>query len=184
MEIESTDNWHILNGNQKYGLYTYKNMISMIQKNEVMDFNYVWAPHMTQWTQIHGLKEFSKDRLTLLKKSPDFADAFLDRKNPRINTLLKVLGHNNKTFFDGQITSISAEGALCLLNTPMVQVGDQIKLQIAPKDQDSVAFNVEAKVIRKNFSNERLNSKSGLYYILNFVDMQPAGMDQIKTWLK
>ena len=149
-----------------------------------MDFNYIWAPHLTEWSQVHNLKEFSKDRLTLLKKTNDYADAFLDRKNPRTSAQLKVLGHNNKTFFDGQITSISAEGALCLINTPMVQVGDQIKLQITPKAQEGAPFNVEARVLRKNFSNERLNAKSGLYYILSFVDMQPTGMDQIKTWLK
>lgn len=184
LEIESSENWHVLCGNEKYGPYSYKNIITMIQKNELMDFNYVWAPHMTEWQQIHNLKEFSADRFALLKKNDWYKEAFIDRKNPRVSTNFQILGHNNTIFFDGQLTSVSEKGAMCLLNTPLVHVGDRVKLHIKSEVENQPAFNVEATVLRKNFSNDRLNSKSGLFYILSFVDIQRVGMEQIKGLLQ
>ena len=79
-------------------------------------------------------------------------------------------------------------GALCLLNTPLVQVGDLLKIHIKTNglntgDQPSVSFNIEAEVIRKNFSKQRLNSKSGLYYALRFNDIQTVGVTQIENWV-
>ncbi|MBC7457299.1 MAG: DUF4339 domain-containing protein [Bdellovibrionaceae bacterium] len=183
MEIESKDNWYILHGNQKSGPYDYKKIINMIQKNEIMDYSYVWAPHLPKWSQVYSLKEFSKDRFMLLRSHPDYQDAFLQRKNPRIQTQVEILGHNNIRFFDGTLTSISAEGGLCLINTPLVQVGDKIKIHLKSKSKDESPFNVEGVIIRKNFSQDRLNSKSGLYYVVSFSDLEPAGLDQIKSWI-
>jgi PilZ domain/GYF domain 2 len=183
MEIESKDNWYILHGNQKSGPYDYKKIINMIQKNEIMDYSYVWAPHLPKWSQVYSLKEFSKDRFMLLRSHPEYQDAFVQRKNPRIQTQVEILGHNNIRFFDGTLTSISSEGGLCLINTPLVQVGDKIKIHLKSKSNDESPFNIEGVIIRKNFSQDRLNSKSGLYYVVSFSDLEPAGLDQIKSWI-
>lgn len=183
MEIESKDNWYILNGNLKVGPYDYKKMINMIQKNELMDYNYVWAPHLPKWSQVYSLPEFSKDRFLLLQNSPEFKDAFIIRKNARVQNQIEIMGHNHVRFFDGVLTSISQEGGLFLINTPLVQIGDKIKLHLKTKSTADRSFNVEGVIKRKNFSRERLNSKSGLYYVINFVDLDPAGLDQIKTWI-
>jgi hypothetical protein len=183
MEIESKDNWYILHGNQKSGPYDYKKIINMIQKNEIMDYSYVWAPHLAKWSQVYSLKEFSKDRFMLLRSHPEYQDAFVQRKNPRIQTQVEILGHNNIRFFDGILTSISSEGGLCLINTPLVQVGDKIKIHLKSKSSLESPFNIEGVVIRKNFSQDRLNSKSGLYYVVSFSDLEPAGLDQIKSWI-
>ena len=155
----------------------------MIQKNEIMDYSYVWAPHLPKWSQVYSLKEFSKDRFMLLRSHPEYQDAFVQRKNPRVQTQVEILGHNNIRFFDGTLTSISSEGGLCLINTPLVQVGDKIKIHLKSKSQQESPFNIEGVVIRKNFSQDRLNSKSGLYYVVSFSDLQPAGLDQIKSWI-
>lgn len=182
MEIESKDNWYILNGNLKVGPYDYKKMINMIQKNELMDYNYVWAPHLPKWSQVYSLTEFSRDRFLLLQSHPEFKDAFIVRKNARVQNQIEIMGHNHIRFFDGILTSISQEGGLFLINTPLVQVGDKIKLHLKNKHATEHSFNIEGIIKRKNFSRERLNSKSGLYYVVNFVDLDPAGLDQIKAW--
>ncbi len=183
MEIESKDNWYILHGNQKSGPYDYKRIINMIQKNEIMDYSYVWAPHLPKWSQVYSLKEFSRDRFYLLRNHPEYQDTFVQRKNPRVQTQVEIMGHNNIRFFDGTLTSISTEGGLCLINTPLVQVGDKIKIHLKSKSNLESPFNIEGVIIRKNFSQDRLNSKSGLYYIVSFSDLQPEGLDQIKSWI-
>lgn len=184
MKTESENNWYILHGDQKHGPYTYGNIIHMLQNNQLMDYNYVWAPHLETWTQVYSLAEFGKDRFKLLLSTDsEYKQFFNERKNNRVSTQLNFIGHNNIRFFDGKVNSLSELGALVLINSPLIQVGDKIALQIQPETEEQPAFNLEAVVTRKNFSKERLNSKSGLYYIVKFVDIQPSGKKLIKTWV-
>ncbi len=173
--------WYVLLGEQKYGPYDYKTMIHMMQANQLMDYNYVWAEHLESWTPIHQLEEFSKDRFQLLlQKESEYLNSFIVRKSERVEVNIPILGHNTVRFFDGEMLSISEGGALCLINTPLVQVGDLLKIHVKANSQSDVAFNIEAEVIRKNFSRQRLNSKSGLHYAVRFNDIQSVGLGQIK----
>lgn len=182
--LHPDNGWYVLLGDQKYGPYDYKTMIAMMQSNQLMDYNYVWAAHLESWTPIHQLEEFSKDRFkVLLQKESEFVSTFIKRNKPRTEVDIALLGHNTIRFFDGKVTSISESGALCLLNTPLVQVGDNLKIHLKAKDQSEIAFNIEAEVIRKNFSKQRLNSKSGLYYAIRFNDIQSVGLNQIQKWV-
>lgn len=183
MKSENT-NWHVLIQDQKYGPYDYKTVIQMIQSNQLMDFNYVWAEHLDGWTPIYRLEEFSKDRFQLLMQNEsEYSTAFIKRKAPRIEVKIPVIGHNTIRFFDGEIVSISQSGALCLLNTPLVQVGDHVKLHLKATQDHESAFNVECTIIRKNYSRRRLNSKSGLYYAIKFNEIQKIGLSQISNWV-
>ena len=117
----------------------------------------------------------------LLQKESEFLGAFTKRTNPRAEINIPILGNNNIRFFDGALVSVSEVGGLCMLNTPLIQVGDALKLHIK---SPQISFNVEAEIIRKNFSKQRLNSKSGLYYAVRFHDIQTAGLKQIRHWLQ
>lgn len=182
MKSENTS-WFVLIGEQKYGPYDYKTVIQMIQSNQLMDFNYVWAEHLEAWTPIYQLEEFSKDRFELLlQKESEYLSSFIKRKGQRVEVKIPIIGHNSIRFFDGEIVSISESGALCLLNSPLVQVGDQIKIHVKPVDSEN-SFNVECEIIRKNYSKQRLNSKSGLYYAVKFNEIQKVGVEQIKKWI-
>lgn len=176
--------WYVLIGDQKYGPYDYKTIIQMIQSNQLMDFNYVWAEHLENWTPLYLLEDFSKDRFNLILQSKsEFSSYFIKRKSPRIEVKIPIMGHNTVRFFDGEIVSISQSGALCLLNSPLVQVGDHIKLHIKANQTDEIGFNLEATIIRKNYSKQRLNSKSGLYYAIKFNEVQEIGIRLISKWI-
>ena len=185
--------WFILINEQKFGPYDYRTMISLIQQNQLMDYNFVWAPHLESWTPLHKLTEFSKPYYEQLLKS-DLKNVFHERKNPRTEVSLQIVGHNHKRFFDGFCTSISEQGGLFLLNSPLVQIGEKVKLHIKSQDfkpkflqthepHQFQGFNIEGEIIRKNYSKERINAKSGLYYAVKFIDMQPMGLELINTWV-
>jgi len=176
--------WYVLIGDQKYGPYDYKVMIHMMQTNQLMDYTYVWAEHLESWTQVSLLEEFSKDRFqVLLQKESEYLGSFIQRKSKRTEVKIPLLGHNSTRFFDGELVSVSENGGMCLINSPLIQVGDRIKLHIKPQGEYERAFNVEAEVIRKNFSKQRLNAKSGLHYAIKFNDIQAIGLTQIKRWV-
>lgn len=176
--------WYVLIGEEKHGPYDYKTMIQMLQTNELMDYNHAWAEHLESWTPIHQLEEFSKDRFQiLLQKESEYLNSFIQRKHARADVNISVLGHNTLRFFDGELISVSENGGLCMLNTPLVQVGDLLKLHIKPNNGEGIAFNVEAEVVRKNHSKNRINSKSALYYAVRFNDIQSTGVTEIKKWI-
>lgn len=183
MKVKNAD-WFVLIGDQKYGPYDYKTVIQMIQTNQLMDYNYVWTESLESWTPIYKLEEFSKSQFELLlQNQSEYVSSFIKRKEPRIVVKIPIIGHNTIRFFDGEIVSLSQSGALCLLNTPLIQVSDQIKLHIKSTTEKTLPFNLECSVVRKNYSQQRLNSKSGLYYAIKFNEIQEIGTKQIRQWI-
>ncbi len=180
-----TDNWYVLRGEMKYGPYHYRSLLSMIQSGELQDYNYIWAPHLEAWTMVGDLPEFSKDRLCLLIGNKDpFAAEFKERKFPRVNLIVPVFAHNGHNFFDGHTLSISENGALILLNDPLLLPSQKIVVHFRECDQNKESFNVEAEIIRKNFSKQRLNVKSGLHYAVRFLQVQEIGAHQLTNWAR
>jgi len=183
MNIIKND-WFVLIGTQKYGPYPYQTVIEMLQSNQLMDYNYVWAEHLESWTPIYQIEDFSKDRFQLILKSEsELKTAFLKRNGKRIEMKIPFMGHNSIRFFDGEIVSLSESGALCLINSPLAQVGDKIKLHVRVDIATDQSFNLEAQIVRKLYSKKRLNSKSGLHYAVRFDDVQPLGLKQIREWI-
>lgn len=181
--LSQGQNWYVLRGEMKYGPYEYKSLITMIQSGELYDYNFIWAPHLETWTLLGELPEFSKDRLCRLIETKDhLAGAFIERKAPRKDVVVPVFAHNQEHFFDGHTVSISDNGALILMNDPLLLPAQKIILHFRQCDLNPVSFNVEGEIIRKNFTKHRLNVKSGLHYAVRFLQVQEHGQLQIKNW--
>lgn len=175
--------WYVLRGEMKYGPYEYRSLLTMIQSGELLDYNFIWAPHMETWTLLSDLPEFSRDRLCRLIETKDhLAGSFKDRKFARVDLTTPIFAHNNHRFFDGQTLSVSENGALVLMNDPLLLPDQKITLHFRNSDVNPQAFNVDAVIIRKNYSKVRLNVKSGLHYAVRFDRVQAHGKDQIKSW--
>ncbi len=181
----SDQNWYILRGDMKYGPYEYKSLITMIQNGELFDYNYAWAPHMEQWGMVGDLPEFSRDRLCRLIETKDhLAGAFKDRQKARADLITPVYAHNDHSFFDGNTLSVSENGALVLLNDPLLLPGQQLLLHFRESKNNPIAFNTLAEIVRKNFSKQRLNVKSGLHYAVRFLHVQDHGKEQLINWTR
>jgi hypothetical protein len=184
-QTTTLENWYILRGDMKYGPYEYKALITMIQSGELYDYNYIWAPHMTAWALLGDVPEFSKDRLIRLIDSKDhLSGAFKQRQRPRVDVIVPVFAHNDHAFFDGQTLSISENGALVLLNDPLIQPGQKLLMHFAACKENPESFNVLIEVVRKNYSKQRLNVKSGLHYAVRFLSVQEHGIAQLKNWTR
>ncbi|AHZ84038.1 PilZ domain-containing protein [Bdellovibrio bacteriovorus] len=177
--------WYILRGEMKYGPYEYRSLITMIQNGELYDYNFVWAAHLENWTLLGDLQEFSKDRLCRLIETKDhIAGSFKDRKCPRVDLETPVYAHNDHNFFDGHTLSVSENGALVLLNDPLLLPGQKILLNFRTSEVNPQTFNVLCEIIRKNYSKQRLNVKSGLHYAVRFLSVQETGMAQLTKWTR
>lgn len=179
---ETLNQWYILRGENKYGPFQYAAMINMLQKNELYDYNYVWAPHMDSWTLLGELEEFSKDRLArLIENNTELRrNAFVTRGAPRAAVRIPVYGHNGQLFFDGTALSLSANGALLLLNSPLLLPEQRLLIHFRPGGENPEPFNACAVIVRKNFTRTRINVKSGLHYAVRFTEVSRAGKEILK----
>jgi len=171
--IEIQDTWYVLNQNRKQGPYTYAQMIEFVQKSEILDYQYVWAPHLSEWTVLAEVDDFSKDRMIrLIEKAEKLP--FYQRTVPRVALKLEIFAHNFHKAFDGTCYSLSENGGYFLLNEPLLQTGHKLQVHFPTQSGNSTAFNVNCEVKVKKFSKTRLNSKSGLHYVLLFSPEQSA----------
>lgn len=173
--------WYILRGDMKYGPYDYSVIINMLQKGEVQDYNYVWAPHLSTWSLLGELPDFARDRLAGLINNRDaIKHGYIIREFARQDIKVPVYGHNEQYFFDGESLSLSESGALVLLNTPLLVPGQDLVIHFRAGPGSSQPFNVVAQIIRKNFTKQRINVKSGLHYAVRFLQVPVRGQQQIK----
>ena len=177
--------WFILRGEMKYGPYEYKSLITMIQNGELYDYNYAWASHLENWTLLGDLPDFSKDRLCRLIETKDhLSGSFKDRKVPRADVEVPVYAHNDHNFFDGHTVSVSENGALVLLNDPLLLPGHKVMINFRASENNPQTFNVLCEIVRKNYSKQRLNVKSGMHYAVRFLQVQDQGMAQLTNWTR
>lgn len=182
---QTNNQWFVLRGDDKYGPFQYNAMIRMLQKNELFEYNYVWAPHLETWTLLGELQDFSRDRLArLIENNDEMKNAFTQRGCERANVIVPVYGHNEYLLFDGQTLSVSENGALLLLNSPLLLPNQQVLLHFRTSELNSVPFNATATIVRKNFHRSRINVKSGLHYAVRFVEVSEAGKTQLKDLVK
>lgn len=175
--IDIQDHWYVLRQSKKQGPYTYADMILQVQKDELMDYQYVWAPHLEQWTVLAEVEDFSKDRLIrLLEMQEAQKDAlvlpFEKRICERVNAELKVFAHDEKKFFDGYCLSLSRHGGFFLLNEPLLQPQTSVEIHLIEQEGVTNAFTVRGQIKSKKYSRNRINSKSGLHYVVLFDDVE------------
>lgn len=196
LDVVTSNEWHVLKGEAKFGPYTYAELIMMMQSNTVFNFDYVWAPHLDSWTAIGELPEFSVDRLSRLAEkslSQDQESAFARRKHERILCSLPVFVHDHSRLWDGVAENLSSGGALVLMENPFLLPGHLIHIhfrtQSGPlteekKSSPSLAFNVTAEILTKRLTKQRIQHDTRIHYAVKFLQVSDAGQGQIQTWIK
>jgi hypothetical protein len=185
IEIQASNEWHLLKGDSQFGPYTYSEMIKMMQEKMVFGFDYVWAPHMESWTAVSDVPEFSEDRLTRLAEKMSGAqnDLFNRRNSERILCKLPVLVHDNQNMWHGSAENLSEGGALLLIENPLFLPGHIIHLHFRTQT-NLVSFNCTAEVLSKRLVKQRVQHDTRIHYAVKFLHLGQFGRDQIKTQIQ
>jgi hypothetical protein len=182
-KINNQPEWFVLRGEMKYGPFEYRALIEMNQTGELFDYNYIWAPHLENWTPFSEVPDFSPERIRLLiEAGDDISHKLKSRSCPRTCISTSVYAHNDRTFFEGQTVSVSEGGALITLNNPLLIPSEKILIHFRKTELNNESFNLTAEVIRKNYSKHRLNIKSGLNYTVRFLQVKAEDKEQITKW--
>ncbi len=184
IEIATSDEWHVLKGETKFGPYTYSEVIKMMQGKTLFNFDYVWSPHLENWTAIGELTEFSVDRLNrLAEKNTQNTEAFNQRSSERCMVSIPVYCHDNSKMWPGLCENLSAGGALILMENPLLLPGHIIDLHFRGLKEGEKSFNCSAEILAKRLTKQRIQHDTGLHYAVKFIQMMAVGESQIKNWM-
>jgi hypothetical protein len=184
LEITTSNEWHVLKGEDKFGPYTYVEMIKMLQNNTVFSFDYVWSPHLENWTAVGELSEFSLDRLSRLAEKDSQAEAFNKRSSERVFVNVPVYCHDHAKMWTGTCENLSTGGALILMQNPVLIPGNIIQIHFKGAKAGENSFNCTAEVLTKRLVKQRIQHDTGLHYAVKFLQLLPVGEKQITNWIK
>lgn len=179
LDVSTSNEWHLLKGEQQFGPYSYEHMLRMKQDNLLFDFDYVWSPHLPEWVLVGDLSEFSADRLTrLIEKSPE-SGVFHKRSSPRIAMDLGVLVHDDSRIWKGRLQTLSQGGALILIENPFLLPEDTINLHVRSSGRLKAPFNCRAVILNKRLLKSRIHHDTALHYAVKFTDLSEIGRTEI-----
>ncbi len=177
--------WYILKSQQKFGPYTYEEMIQMKQNNQLYDFDYVWKSGFLVWMPIAQVEELSSTRfIQWLQENPERKKILIPRKNPRTLYETPMMCHNNVTLWKGNTHSVSSQGALITMHNPFILPGNKVHIHFDSTKANELAFSVIGEIVGKKYSTHRMKYNTPLQYTVRFLN-KDAGTDlQIKEWIQ
>jgi hypothetical protein len=184
LEISTCDEWHILKGETQYGPYTYEEMIRMMQSSLVFGFDYVWGPHMENWSPLADREEFSADRLARLAEKNQAQEVFQRREHERIYCKLPVYVNDQHTLWEGMVENLSEGGALILMKNPVLLPGHIVHVHFRARNDKDIAFNCTAQILTKRLVKSRIQHDTGIHYAVKFLDKPDVGNQQIDQWIQ
>lgn len=177
--------WFILKGENKFGPFTYLDVVKMLQQGVVFEFDFAWNETYTNWLRIAEIDNFNKDNIKKLKESalPDITQVFFRRRHKRVNYGGTILIHDNQKVWKGKAVEISEGGAGVIMENSLVVPGQELYLHFKPGD-GVPPFNAVCEVVSKQYVAGVKDPKSPVKYGLKFRTISSEGEKVIKEVTK
>jgi len=178
-DIATSNEWYLLRGEEKFGPYTYADLVSFLQKNKVFLHDYVWTQHLEAWSPIGELPEFSFERTARLREKNEQTPVFEKRKHHRVYCDLGVYVNNQQNIYHAVIKTLSVGGALILIQNPLLYASDQLVISFR-ETVFSKNLNLKSEIIQKRYTKERIQHDSWIFYTVKFLDTTKEAQDLIQ----
>lgn len=128
--------WFLLKAENRYGPFSYVELVRMLQEKNLYEFDYVWNPSMTAWARVAEVEDFKAEKIRGLKESgvAEVQEVFFRRRHARAQYGASIIVHNNKKVWKGETLEISAGGAGLRIENPDLQPGQTLFLHFKPGD--------------------------------------------------
>jgi hypothetical protein len=121
--------WYILKNENKFGPYSYLNLVKMLQGKQLMEYDFIYKDGMSKWKTVSEVEEFSADKIRELKNSGqlEINEVFFRRRYLRVEYGASIIIHNNQSVWKGKSLDISPGGAGLLLEKIKISESDTSK---------------------------------------------------------
>jgi hypothetical protein len=126
--------WYVLKGEEKFGPFLYLDLVGMLQKKAIEEYDYVWNERMSNWIRIADSEDFSHEKLKALVMATENEEnqIFFRRRFARAPYASSLVIHNNLRIWKGQSFQISAGGAGLTIDNSNLVKGDEVYLHFKP----------------------------------------------------
>lgn len=150
-EEKDQEEWFVLKANQnKYGPFCFMDLVEMLQKKTLLEFDYVWTTRLDGWKRISETSDFAPDKIKGLAKSglTEVSKGFFRRRHARAKYGASILLHDNSSVWKGHSLELSPTGAGLLIESDAIQIGQILFLHF--KAGDGVPpFNAVCSIVSK-----------------------------------
>lgn len=150
VELNKEKEWFTLKGDNKYGPFTYLEVMKSLQQGEIHEFDYVWNVRFTNWKRVSECEEFQPEKVRALRESghPEIEEVFFRRRHARAAYGASLLVHNNRQVWRAESLEISPGGCGLMVDHPELEPGQSLFLHF--KAGDGVPpFNAICQVVSK-----------------------------------
>lgn len=178
-----SDEWFILKWDNRYGPFTYPDIIKMLQEKSVFEFDYVWKAGMESWARVAEREEFSPGAIKSLILSGDSStdDIFFRRRHMRTAYNGSIIVHDNSRVWKGESLEMSEAGAGIVMNNAMLLPGQTVYLHFKPGDRVP-PFNAVCEIVNKKYVKGVKDRGASLNYGVKFVNITQDARKAIKNF--
>jgi hypothetical protein len=161
-EVHAAGEWYVLKGENKFGPFSYPDIVKMLQQKVVFPFDFIWHTTMTGWKRVAEVGEFTEEKVREFyanKKSGEAKDVFVARKT-------------------GEGFEISKGGVGLTMKNALVIPGQQVHVHFTGEG-GLPPFNAVCEVVSKKFVNDRSPIQYGLRFVSMTQEVQEAFYKQV-----
>ncbi len=178
--VSKEKEWFTLKGENKYGPFSFVDVVKMLQEKSLFEFDFIWNNTMSAWKRVSEVQEFGAEKIKALKESglAEVSEVFFRRRHARASYGASLVIHNNKTVWRGQSIELSSGGAGIIIENTELEPGQTLFLHF--KAGDGVPpFNAICSVVSKNvMSGKKREAKYGV----KFTSISQTIQQAIKTY--
>jgi hypothetical protein len=183
---KSLQEWYILKWDNKYGPFSFLEIIQMLQNKSIFEFDFIWKNGQDNWKRIAEMGEYNPEEVKDLykqKEDPSVKNIFFRRRHERINFNGSIIIHDNEKVWKGEAIEISEGGAGIVMNNAMIKPGEKVFLHFKPGDKVP-PFNAICEVVSKKFAKDVKDRNGSVKYGVKFLKIHSAHMEAIKDFIK
>ncbi len=161
--------WFLLKGENKFGPFSYGDVIKMLQEKLIFEFDFIWKSDMDVWKRIAEVESFTPEKIKNLKSesTAEVSELFFRRRHKRSVYNGTIIIHNNSNVWKGRAMEISSGGAGVIMENSLAVPGDTLYLHFKPCD-GVPPFNAVCEVVSKQFVDGVKSKDSPIRYGLKF----------------
>lgn len=163
VDAHSISEWFILKGENKFGPFSYTDVVKMLQQKVVFPFDYIWHSGLEGWCRVAELGDFNESNIRKLFETTK-KDVFVERQHARQKFQGKVIVHDNMTLWKGEGFEISRGGVGITMKNALVVPGQQVFVHFKG-EENFPAFNAVCEVVSKKFVNDDTPIQYGLRFL-------------------
>ena len=167
---EKKEEWFVLKGKDRFGPFSYREIIRTLQEKQVFEFDYVWKAPMKTWSRVAELEVFAAEEIEKMAGSddPGVQQLFFRRRHARAQHGASLIVHDNHKVWKGESLEISEGGAGIQMSNSMLLPGQKVFVHFKPSD-GLPSFNVMCEIVNKKFVTGVRSSSTPVTYGVKFL---------------